>query len=367
MTAFVAIPRDAAHRQQLLDGKRFSEAAFYLIGTPGQSMAQLVKEVPRTVTRILTPDGEWKPDAKPATVEPVPHDAPLDFCAVTCFFNPVGYQSLRRNYDRFAAGIADSGIPLVTVELAIGDQPHTIEPKEEKVIHVRGNDVMFSKENLLNIAFRHVPQRFSRIAFLDCDLRWNRPDWHQDAAKMLDTHGAVQLFNYICYLDRKGDVCHHGPSYTRKHQQKIGGWGAPGGGWLVSRDWLEWTGGLYEHCVVGAGDMIHTLMGFLGDIELPWQEQLSPQMREEARTWARRCHSFVRGQVACVDATVTHLWHGDRSDRQHTTRGRMLSQCDPATWMRHNDDGVLEWTDAAPDTIRQQLVDYFTARREDVS
>lgn len=372
MTAFIAIPKDAAERVALLTNRRFHPAEFYIIGNPGDTIDGLAKILPRTVTRIETPDGEWTQPAPPSLPEPTPA-APVpvkpfcsprdDIAAVTCFFNPAGFSTLRRNYDVFRAGCEAAGVPLWTVELAIGDTPHTITG--ENVVHVRGADVIFSKENLLNIGFSRVPRQFDKLAFVDCDLVWDRPDWLWQASELLEKHGAVQLFGHIHHTDAQGRPAHNGPSMARKHLEKLPGWGAPGGAWAVHRQMLDLSVGLYDRCVVGAGDMVHSHLGFRGRFDDPWANDLNPAMRQHAIDWARMVWRYVRGDLACVDATVTHLWHGDRSDRQYQTRSMILADADPETWFCYSHEGVLGFTPQAPPSIRLALIEYFKARNED--
>lgn len=288
-----------------------------------------------------------------------------DIAAVTCFFNPVGWQTLRRNYDVFRAGCEAAGVPLWTVELALGESPHTIQG--ERVIHVRGRDAMFSKENLLNIGFDCVPKVYDKLAFVDCDLVWDRPDWLWEASDLLEHHGAVQVFSSIRHLTSDGRIMHSGPSMAKKHREKLPGWGAPGAGWAVHRQLLDLVGGLHDRLVVGAGDMVHTHLGFLGQFSHPWTEQLNQACREHALAWAQPAWRYVRGDIAHVASTVKHLWHGDRKDRQYQTRSVILEAAHPELWFEYNPDGVLGFTDAVLPGVREDLYRYFLARREDVS
>ncbi|MCG8462009.1 MAG: hypothetical protein MI919_37475, partial [Holophagales bacterium] len=48
--------------------------------------------------------------------------------AVTCLFNSQGYRSRIENYRAFRQGMERLEVPLLTVELAFGDQPFSLGP-----------------------------------------------------------------------------------------------------------------------------------------------------------------------------------------------------------------------------------------------
>ena len=74
-----------------------------------------------------------------------------DLWVITTYFNPVGYQALRRNYARFAAPIVQAGLNLVTVECAFGEGMFEFTPSPQ-VIQVRTNNMLWLKERLINLA-----------------------------------------------------------------------------------------------------------------------------------------------------------------------------------------------------------------------
>jgi hypothetical protein len=100
-----------------------------------------------------------------------------DLAAVTCHFNPCHYRSRLRNYWSFRRAFAYSDVPLLTVELAFGEEPFEL-PAARDVLHVRGGDVLWQKERLLQIgAERLVDQGCEGIALLDADIVFETDDW----------------------------------------------------------------------------------------------------------------------------------------------------------------------------------------------
>src|SRR5690348_10790032 len=104
------------------------------------------------------------------TTRPADRYAPAaDLWVVTAYFNPAGFRSKRRNYDLFRDRIAAAGIPLVTVECALGGRPFEL-PHGPDVRRVHGRDVMWQKERLLNVAIAGLPAGCRKVAWLDADI-----------------------------------------------------------------------------------------------------------------------------------------------------------------------------------------------------
>src|SRR4051812_46073823 len=72
---------------------------------------------------------------------------------ITCYYNPCGYQSRRRNYEIFSHALKASGINLLTIECAFGHQPYDLGESLD-VIRVRSRSLLWQKERLLNLAHR---------------------------------------------------------------------------------------------------------------------------------------------------------------------------------------------------------------------
>src|SRR5882672_4375394 len=78
---------------------------------------------------------------------------------ITPIFNPVRYRSRWKNYKNFEKHILDSGAHLVTIEFAFGNRAHVfteaVHPNHT-IIHVRTNNEIWIKENLINIAISRL-------------------------------------------------------------------------------------------------------------------------------------------------------------------------------------------------------------------
>jgi hypothetical protein len=106
-----------------------------------------------------------------------------DLWIVTAYFNPCGYRSRRANYAAFSEPIRASGLNLVTIECAFGDDAFNLQPGPD-VIQVRGRDVLWQKERLLNIAISRLPARAAKVVWLDCDVLFANASWARETSRL---------------------------------------------------------------------------------------------------------------------------------------------------------------------------------------
>jgi hypothetical protein len=92
-----------------------------------------------------------------------------DLFVITTYFNPCRYETRRRNYDIFMAGLSKAGVPCITVECAFGNAPFELPPSLN-VIQMRANTLLWQKERLLNLAASWLPRSCKYVAWLDCDI-----------------------------------------------------------------------------------------------------------------------------------------------------------------------------------------------------
>ena len=110
--------------------------------------------------------------------------------AITSFFNPMNYRRRLENYRVFRNYL---DVPLITVELAFGDFQLT-SSDAEKLVQIRGQDVMWQKERLLNVALQQVPPDCECVSFLDADVIFGNKNWVAETTDRLRQYPIVQLF-----------------------------------------------------------------------------------------------------------------------------------------------------------------------------
>jgi hypothetical protein len=198
---------------------------------------------------------------------------------MTSYYNPARYKRRLTNYRIFRANLRT---PLVTVELSYDGHFELTESDADILIQISGGAVLWQKERLLNIAIKSIPQNVSSIAWIDCDVIFERPDWVDEAELQLSKVNIVQLFSDLVDLNSEGyqsDVKYHSvrPSGhgiisainegALTLDAATASWDRVrsfpcGLAWAARRGILE-DHGLYDAMIVGGGDtaMAHTIYG----------------------------------------------------------------------------------------------------------
>ena len=313
------------------------------------------------------------------------------FWVITCYFNPLRYESRFRNFLQFADGLRKQNVNLLTVEMSAPGEQQLKPALSTRYVHVAASDVLWAKERLLNIALDKLPPECTQVCWCDCDILFGRPDWAAACSRLLDRHAVVQPFQTAIFMGPGERPENHSTAYAplesfaagyRRNRcasliDSAGVYAAhPGYVWAARRAVLVQTNYFFDKCILGHADMVMGL-AFCHDPErhgpIPeawsahWDPGWSPQLKAEARQWQRRASEVVKGDVGFVPGKIYHLYHGANKSRAYHQRGKLLHAFDPAVHLAEDErSGMWVWTDAARD---DGLVDatrrYFEGRRED--
>jgi hypothetical protein len=306
--------------------------------------------------------------------------------SITSYYNPARYKRKLKNYRVFRAKLMT---PLVTVELSFDGHFELTKDDADIVIQISGGALLWQKERLLNLAIKYVPVGVSTIAWLDCDVMFERPDWMHEAHKKLQTAYVVQLFSEMVDLnqmDQEIPVLHRDAlrsvkgvvsllsEKTRLDAASLFATQTPsatgrrwGGGlaWAARREILE-KYALYDAMIAGGGDraMAYAMFG-LFDALMKFHYFNGPR-RAHYLAWAYPFYEAVGERVDHLDGRLYHLWHGDTVNRNHTARRQKLAECnfDPNADIAIGPNGAWHWARSRPD-LEEFFLNYFKSRAED--
>ncbi|MBI5509391.1 MAG: hypothetical protein HY903_11625 [Deltaproteobacteria bacterium] len=312
-------------------------------------------------------------------VEPATAYRPAaDLGIVTCYFNPGGFKSKRVNYDSFMQPIRAGGLDVITVECAFGEARFELEPGAD-VVQLCSPSIMFQKERLLNLALARLPERCTKVAWLDCDVLFDDPDWPGATSRALDAHCIVQPFATAFRL----------PPRQRQYTGDGAGWrsfaavfresprlfltgnfdahGHTGFAWAARRDLLR-AHGLYDGMVACCADHIiaHAALGDWSSACFRRLAGVNNPYATDIRAWCRRFYADVQGNLGVVHANLLHLWHGSMARRRYVECAKQLLgfAYDPKTDLRLGAAGTWEWASAKPE-LHAWVKEYFAQRNED--
>ncbi len=298
--------------------------------------------------------------------------------AVTSYFDPLQRGHRVDVYREFRRRL---GIPLVTVELSFGPG-FDLEPRDADIlIQLSCGSVLWQKERLLNLALRALPRHVEAVAWLDCDVVFQREDWPQKLLRRLDQYSLVQPFSRLYHLKqnelpenwRRGrnngfesaafkfargcfpEEAHRtrGMSQTLRY--------APGMAWAARRETLI-EHALYDCDVLGGSDklMFSAACGY-ADESADSMTLAGPHKRHYT-DWAQRFWRSVQGRVSYVEGDLLHLWHGDLAIRRYVERytGFERFGFDPLTDICPATGGAWRWNNQKPEMhafVHQQIVE----------
>jgi hypothetical protein len=313
-------------------------------------------------------------------MRPVPRHSPDDLWAITSYFNPAGYRRRLANYRTFARHL---DVPLLTVELAFDDDFELGADDADILVQLRGGDVMWQKERLLNIALRALPPDCRKVAAIDCDLVFESSDWAARTSRILDSVTLVQPFSHAFWTPPgwqpggavdPGDFVFRSAGYLidagMPSDAAVCGRGdeircAHGMAWAARRSLWE-TYGFYDANIVGGGDtsLFRAAFGY-PDLVVE-RFEMDRRRARHFRAWAEPLYDAVKGDVGYVAGDIYHLWHGAFQDRRYVERYHRLAALgfDPDADIALGDSGVWRWNTDKPE-LHAFVRGYFPSRNED--
>jgi hypothetical protein len=294
----------------------------------------------------------------------------------------MGSRNRRTNYRTFRAQLE---VPLLTVEWAVDGRFELGESDADVLIQVSSPDILWQKERLLCIGLRALPDSADFVAWLDCDVVFEKPGWSTAACEELESSVVAQLFRHCTYRGPDGraedaavpSLVHlsREPASEAARFDRL--WARPkaagarrdrlsGHAWAARRELLE-RHGFYDACVFGAGDRALACAAF-GQHRRAEQSWLrTDHQQKHYFRWADAFAADVDGRIGLVDAELVHLWHGSLEGRQHRVRHAVAERhdFDPAQDIEIRSPAE-PWRWASPKPgLHRSVARFFADRNED--
>jgi hypothetical protein len=310
-----------------------------------------------------------------------------DTFIVTAISNTARYKRRYELYRQFEKMVKDSGVDMMTVELALSDRPHEItHSHSHNHLQLRSIEEFWHKENLLNLGIAHgrrVWPNKKRVFWIDADCapvgrsagEWFAETWHE-----LQHYEFVQMWEWLQPLDYyfaplgganpsfMSNYIKFNTPYPKPHKGYPNQWGSPGLAWGANLSALDQISGIGDVAVAGAGDwyLAHMLIS-----DLPFPE-MTGYSKDYLDYWKHRqtlCERWIKRDVGFVRQLMTHYFHGEIIHRGYSWRENILinGKFSPFTDLKRDHHGLwqLETCEPRQIWIRDQLRRYFRTRNED--
>ena len=256
------------------------------------------------------------------------------------------------------------GLPVFTLELVF-DTPEIAD-----AIHVYSKSYMFHKERLYRVLEKHVPEKYTKLIFLDADVYFEDKNWYQRLSSLLDNYDVVQPFDNAVWLDlsyttnlmtaksfpmityRYNAIGNKIPIFDGTH---------PGLAWAMRREWYN-NVGFFDFCILGGGDKLSAVAWMKINNNNNNMSEVLPCYRKEYTTFCMQNPARI---TYLQGSTIYHLFHGHRKNRKYQERYQILKNYndDIHDLIFINDDGVFEWKQ--PDLFNSKFLEYFISRGDD--
>jgi len=271
-----------------------------------------------------------------------------DMAVCLVIFNPAKSKKIIQNYYEMVEALGD--VPVYTLELVFNDEI----PQILNAIHHKSSSYMFHKEKLYRVLEKHIPQKYTKLAFIDSDILFDF-DWYQKTSRLLNSYDVVQMFSEAHWMDARGNTI---LSRDTVLKMKLSEWDTsfhPGFAWGMRRDWYNKVG-FFDWAVSGSGDTL-SAMAWLS--KRPKQD-----FQSLPKPIAKKYFDFTllpKPRISFVQGTVHHLFHGSRENRQYASRHRMIDVDEEIDDMLV-DNTIFEWKDPKWNAI---FLEYFISRKDD--
>jgi hypothetical protein len=310
----------------------------------------------------------------------------MSFWVITVVFNCQKYKSRYILYERFRRYVVEElKTNLLTVELVYNDDKFVVtnRPKHDNEIFVqlRTKDVLWHKENLLNIGLKHLPDDCEYVASIDADVQFERVDIVEATIEALQKYTVVQMFGSYVSWGPGGKSIEKEDESTGKKFVDSTMFKSPGL-WFIGHPG-------YAHCfrrslicslsfpcfpILGSGDTIMMLC-FVSKCCYLINERVGGKKLPEPYLLAilnyeTKAEKIFERKLGYVEGKIYHSFHGILANRKYVDRKNVLidGKYDPDKDIQYNKDGIIEWTESAKSSkvnMIEQVKEYFKGRLED--
>lgn len=316
-----------------------------------------------------------KIDITPKTARPVNEPLPGELWFVTCYFNPCMYQSRLDNFIEFYSQITSQTPHVFVVELAFKEENLVLHRYVNpvnlyQIVEEDETNLLWHKEALLNIGISKLPDSCDKVGWIDCDILIPNDEWVTETAELLNDYVVVQPYKTVHVLPSGCTKCHDQfatskmtGAFTNHYepQNRLSHYGYM---CAYRRSLLQKVGGLFDSCVIGAGDLYVGSAVTGATIE---ESQLYSRAHyEHYETWRKSVSEIVNGSFRPLSVNIYHLYHGTRKNRQYDTRMSIFRACNfnPQTDLFKQDNGLYRLVQKR-DLLIPWLQGFFSGRQED--
>lgn len=285
------------------------------------------------------------------------------------YFNFCGFKRRKELFIKFVDWLKwRCGIRVIVSEV-LGPEPLPCLPVWRHIKFPVTSRV-WVKENLVNLAVKHLPDDWQYMAWIDADLTFLNGNWVTDTIKALGRADVVQMWQTAVNFGPNCEALKIDKSFAYMYKasgtpwvpnDRYGFW-HPGYAWACTRQAFEQMGGLIDWAILGSGDR-HMAMALTGRVLQSGPGTIHANYKKLLEEYQKACEGL---RVSWVPGTILHHWHGSLENRRYRERWEILikNNFDPLKDITFSAEGRVALTRSGLRLVKD-LDEYFLGRRED--
>ena len=275
------------------------------------------------------------------------------------YFNAQGSLRIINNLLFVKQMLDSANIPYFIGEMSINNSPFLFA-KSANIFHFQSPDVMFYKENIINLMEPLLPPIYDKLCIMDADIIIDNTDWYTLLANKLNDVNICQPFSNAYWLNISyDDIIRSNVSYLK---DRI--FGHEGYVWGFQRAWFN----AYKYPLfgfIGSGDSIFVKAVFEREIYKNHE-----YMYHYLAKYIANLPPTVSSDY--LDLTIYHLYHGSIKNRQYVSRRLALNTLleklnitEIEQFIKYNAEGVMQWMPTYRSKLNSFMKEHLINRNDD--
>jgi hypothetical protein len=288
-----------------------------------------------------------------------------DLIFIIPYFNYCNDKNMKNNILFVSNLLYESKIPFYIAEILINNDISIFEKTKyyDNIILFRTNSYLFYKENIINLMVEKIKKEniYNKVGILDGDILFMKDNWYDQISKKLDKYDICQPYNCAFYLKKDSINLFQYDNYILsilKNEKD----GHPGFIWCFELSFFD-TFNFFEYTIIGGGDRVFS------NILLIQKYEKENYFSISLTNYLSKIKNKNFSKCFC-DMKIYHLFHGELSKRQYSTRNELLinllkyyNKNDISELLEKNEFGLLQWKKEYLDYSNSIMMKYFNERK----
>lgn len=287
----------------------------------------------------------------------------------------------KKNLDLFIDNYGDKpNLKIIICEGHYNSELPDYSNKVYKHFKYKLKNILWVKENLINLAIKQLSPDAEYIAWSDRDIYFVDPNWVIKTIEALKSNDIIQPWSEIIHTNLNNELllmpklgyfnfCKRSAVLQRVIQNTSGvesdNLGSTGQIWAINKNFYNKIGKLNDIEIVGGADS--NIVNFCIFQDENYNYQIEGKTSPETlKNWQKYKENFKDVKYGFLHGAIIHYWHGQLENRHYSIRHLILTegQYNPEEDIEYDENGVLCLTEKGK-RLEEKIKEYFTSRSLD--